>query len=347
MQRRHFLIATSSIAAGLAGCTAGDDGQDDSTPENGYSGLETLPDPEELAESHTETLSTMTFVAEEHVEQTASASGETDVTERTIRSSDAGTLIEGDNVAKNSASGVWFTDDTRIERSTHTYYPDGAPKPYIRDDAVTQIVTLGEFERTEVRDAAEQVYVFEATGVDETQATDENAEYQTFDVRIELSAEGYIRTFDADLTFSAVGSDETRSAVYRYEVTEVGDVSVSRPSFVDDALRVEGELVDGDTVLELEHTGGPTVTSGTELIAQDSEGLPRDGPTLPNDFESGQTAYLYWKTDSDVGLMMGEKPADVAREWVRATEETDRDIYVAEGAGGVPRRFEIRYRSVA
>jgi|GEM_PF-2380930 hypothetical protein len=342
MDRRQFLVGLGGTTAVLAGCTGGADDPEESTESEGkYS---ELPEAEELLDQHYNALRDMVFASEEKF-----VNRDSTMTDRTIRRGDTGTLVKGNDVARNINSDgkqrVWFSGNARVSRATHRFNPNGITPPFTDRTVVTSLIELTTLERVDVSGDDERVFVFEGTEIDEETEQEGELSIRSIDVRIAVAESGYIRSMDAELTTAkSSDADQTASSSYEYEVSEVGDVTVSAPAFVDDAVRIEGDLSEDRSAIVLQHAGGPTVAADTKLVVEDNEGSTNpnhpNGLAFPTAFESGDEAYVYWTAANQAAISVGEEPSDVAREFSFPSEDGDRGIYLAEiGAG--PDRFSV------
>jgi len=343
MRRRQFVAGVVGSGVALAGCTGSDgpgaDGSNassstDEATTSADEGPQELPESEALVDQHVATVADLAFASEERLEQFSSESEGKRVRAYSVRNGDAGTRVTSEERSSGSDSAqteeLWFTENAEITRDTHRYNPDGVTPPFVQRGAVADIVDIAAFERAEVAGDDEPVYVFEATGVDEEGASEFDAEFETLDVRVEVAASGYLRALRAEITLRAeADADQTSTVTYDYEVSDVGDVAVSPPDFVDDAVRVTGSLSEDRSTLVLEHTGGPAVPEGTELVVQDQEHIASRRPTtFPTAFEPGNTAYVYWQSAEDAALSTGEPPSEVAREFVLPSDDSSRSVYL-------------------
>lgn len=341
MQRRRFIAGVAGAGVALAGCTGSSDPSDDdssapSTTDGSTSTgeeLQELSETEALLDQHFATVGDLSFSSEERIEQSTSESDEARVEAYSVRNGDAGTRVTSEERTPNSdgerSETLWFTGDARISRDSHRYEPDGITPPFVRRQAVASIVDIAAFEHAEAA-GDESVSVFEASSADEEVASEFEAGFETVDVRAEVAAAGYLRALQAGITFVAESdSEQTSTLSYDYEVSDVGDVSVSAPDFVDDAVRVEGSLTEDRSALVLEHTGGPVVAEETELVVQDHEYIAAQRPpTFQTTFEPGETAYVYWTSPEEAAVEVGEQPSEVAREFVLPSDDGDRGVYL-------------------
>lgn len=359
MDRRNFLFGVSGGIAICAGCTgdettdgspsdeATDDASSDETTEETADLYEEFPDTDELLDEHFSTLGDTSFEAAEYIEQ-AFPGQNRQTTERTIRSGDAGALFRDEETEQNRAQEVWFTDRAEIDRRTHTYYPGGVVPPIMDRSGAEEIIEIAEFEQVETTEAEESAVVFEAAGPSEA-GEEADVDFQSIDVTVEIAAPGYIRLMDAEIEFTqSPDTDETAALIYEYQVSDVGEVSVTPPEFVADTLRVEADLTDDGSAIMLEHAGGPTVEADTALIFQDAEHISmpdRGGPTFSEEFAESDTAYVYWTGDEEAAISIDQEPSSVAREIAFPSERGERDVYLQEEAGPGPERFAVRLRS--
>ncbi|WP_430504955.1 hypothetical protein [Haloparvum sp. PAK95] len=361
MERRHFITGMGGALTVLAGCTgSGDEATGEPSAGNDTEGAATAnptteytvpyeeyPGAATLLEEHVATLRDATFEATESIEQERS-SGESDVTEKRITGGEAGTLLEGDDVARSvNADGteqLWFTDRARVSRIVHRFNPDGVTPPIVDRSTVSAIGEIAVFERADVTDDEPPVVVFEATGPSEAAEEDE-VDYRTVDVTVEVVAPGYIRTIDAVLELAeSADAEESQTVTYEYEVTEFGGVSVAPPDFVDDALHVQGDLTDDRSAIRLDHAGGPTVQAGTPLTFQDNEYIAissRGGPTFPAEFAEGDSAYVYWSGEEEASIRVGEKPSTVTRDIALPSESGDRSVYMEQEDSANGKLFQL------
>lgn len=356
MDRRRFITGLSIGAATVAGCAGDDststDGNTTATDEVGTDATatvpyETFPDTETLLDDHAAALADRSFTATEYIEE-SSSSGRSNVTETTLRSAEAGALLASDDARQNlgpdSSQLFWFTGSARIGRDFHSYNPDGLAPPLIDRSAVTQIAEIGAFERVPVADDEAAAVAFAASGPSE-QASDDSTDYRSIDVRMAVTATGYLQSIDAEITFTTVTSDEeTQTVSYRYTVSDVGETDVSPPEFVDDALRIQGDIAsDGSSVI-LEHAGGPAIEAGTALMLVDNDGFTREynQPTLPSAFTEGDVAYVYWTGEGEAAISVGNPPSTVARDIALTSADGNNLVYVTENRGSRPERFEVR-----
>ena len=352
MDRRQFLVAAASTAA-VAGCT-GDptapsvsSGRADADQPVSTNSFGRFSDIQELLDSHYSTLGATTFRATERFVRTHSERDGTDTTEQTIRAGESGTLLtETDGTSNNSSDRdrtVWFTDKTRITSETHSYSPDGLTPPIIDRDAIAELDTLAVFEPVADTDTDDPVSVFEAVRIADT--PERRTEFQTVDVRIEIADSGYIRSVDAEIVFQRnPGVEATATTIYEYTVSDLGIVTVSEPAFVDEALRIEGQLSEDNSAVVLEHMGGQTVAADTQLVVQDAAALPPAGVTFPTDFEPGERAYVSWISEDDAAISVGTEPKTVARAFVRSSDQSDRSVYLRDASRrDRPERWEIRF----
>jgi hypothetical protein len=369
VNRLFFLIGMSGVTAALAGCTASQGGESSETtattteqPETTATSteksegtttesepLQELPEAAALLDQHFDTLDDLTFVAHWRVGQSASGTDDAKVNERTIRSGDAGTLLIGDDVVSNLSYAddrkekVWFTDHARISEITYSYNPYGVTPPYINRDLAAQIIEMGAFERVDVSGDDEPVYVFEAADVTDKTKAERDIDFRSFDVQVTVAEPGYIHSIDADITYlNDSEAEQTLTLTYEYDVSKVGEVTVTKPDFVDNAVRVEGHLTDDMSAIVLNHAGGPTVSAGTKIAVQDEKTICRNHPAFPTDFAPGDEAYVYW-TSANKTVISTEKPSSVAREFVFPSHSYERSIYLSEEAGPGPERFEIEF----
>jgi len=239
-----------------------DDPEESTESEGKYS---ELPEAEELLDQHYNALRDMVFASEEKF-----VNRDSTMTDRTIRRGDTGTLVKGNDVARNINSDgkqrVWFSGNARVSRATHRFNPNGITPPFTDRTVVTSLIELTTLERVGVSGDDERVFVFEGTEIDEETEQEGELSIRSIDVRIAVAESGYIRSMDAELTTAkSSDADQTASSSYEYEVSEVGDVTVSAPAFVDDAVRIEGDLSEDRSAIVLQHAGGPTVAADTKL----------------------------------------------------------------------------------
>lgn len=349
MERRHLLFGVSGSLAILAGCTSGLEGTTEDPSDETEAPDKEFPKVNTLLEEHILELRDSSFEATEYRED-AFSTGDSQVRiDRTIRGSEAGTLLIGDDIAQNISSDrpqrVWFTDHARVNRATHTHYPEGVTPPIIDVSSVQEIIGLLSFEPVEVTDEEKPAAVFEATGPSES--VPEDVDLRTVDGTVEIMETGYIRRIEIEIEVASnADGDETQTAAYEYEVTDVGTTEVTPPDFVENALRVEGYLTDDRSAVRLEHAGGSTVEANTRLTFQDKEYIAsadRDGPSFPAEFAEGDTAYIYWSSETEAAIRMGQKPSTVAREIALPTDGNGRIVYLEEEAGPGPERFAVRF----
>lgn len=345
MERRQFLAGMSGATAALAGCTGGSD--DGRTDDGDDRDRESFPEAETILDRHYDALADLSFVATERTEESSSESDSAEVTEKSIRSGEAGTLVE-ETGSGSHAETKWFTDHARIDRTTHRYNPDGVTPPFVDRQIVTEIVEIAVLEWTDATGDDERVSVFESTGIDEETAAEADVEIRSVDVRIALVETEYIRSIDAEIDLSeSADAERTTTVTYEYDVTDEGDASVSKPAFVDDAIRIEGELTEDNTAIALTHAGGPSVSTETDVVVQDAEFMTppssQRGPTFPSTFEPGDEAYVYWTGEGDAEISLGEPPSDVAHEFTHPSSKSERPIYLQGDDPSAHQTFEVRF----
>lgn len=335
MRRRYFLAAASGLTAGIAGCSgqvglSGDENEsanssDSDAPAMDNSRYQTLPDLADLVDTHRETVASMTFVAEERYEE-HTMEGDDQVEERTVRSGETGLRIE-----TPSGEEAWFTSNRAINPDTHRYNPDGIEAPVINEYPL-ETVRAFETERVAV-DEDDRTYVFESTGVRDELQEEADATVTGADLRVAIHESGYIRSLTYSVSSeSPENSDRTYSASYEYEITETGDVTVSEPSFVDDALRIEGSLDDHRWYVLLEHTGGETISAGTQVRVHDAHATAET--EFPTDFAPGDRAYVYWTepedgSESSATVDTGHASSTTYRTFAYAEDDFDSDPLVS------------------
>ncbi|AFO56215.1 MULTISPECIES: hypothetical protein [unclassified Natrinema] len=346
MERRHVLMGIGGATAVLAGCNSSSDESDG--PEGPFADLQELPETEALLTQHRRTLDDRSFTSEEERIENASEMGASQPTTQTIRSGEAGTLVKADDIARNLRSdgrqAVWFTGTARISRITHTFNPNGITPPYIDAETVSRIVSVADLERVDVTGDDQEVYVFEASSTDEETARELDLDVDAIDVRMEIAAAGYIRSIETELTAAEpADAEQATTTMYQYDVTELGDVPVSEPDFVSDAVRIEGELSEDGSTLVLNHAGGPAVSADTELILRDANvSQPQRGATFPTAFESGDEAHVYWTATDEPAISMGGAPSEVAREVAVPSQPEEQGVFLSELPETGPERFVVR-----
>lgn len=306
MQRRQFLLGTTGVTVGLAGCTADDNepegsgeakdnvsnGDDENDQSDGSTvnaeSTQEFPETDELFDRHDDTLDDLAFTSEEYLKQGNGNPEDALVYEVSAESDTEGTLFEGDRIAtrvRPDGTEVWFTDETRVKDDgsgelTHTQYPDGASHrfseraspPYISRSSVERFLEIAELELISATEDDAPIYEFESVGVNDDVDYGEDLTVESFDLRLALVDMEYIRSVTAAIEFTPENSDERRTINYEYEISDEGNASVSEPAFIDDATRVTGELAADNTAVVLEHTGGPAISPETELVVQDATG---------------------------------------------------------------------------
>jgi len=96
-----------------------DDPEESTESEGKYS---ELPEAGGLLDQHYNALRDMVFASEEKF-----VNRDSTMTDRTIRRGDTGTLVKGNDVARNINSDgkqrVWFSGNARVSRATHRFNP--------------------------------------------------------------------------------------------------------------------------------------------------------------------------------------------------------------------------------
>ncbi len=111
----------------------------------------------------------------------------------------------------------------------------------------------------------------------------------SFDGRALVDAEGRVRSLSVTLSVA----DPEITQEYRYRLTDVGDVSVSRPDWFDTALEraVIVEAIMRDDYVAVTNTGRSTVDAGTRVFLW--EGASGADARLDAPIAPGETVYLY------------------------------------------------------
>lgn len=140
-------------------------------------------------------------------------------------------LIPG---ANSSNPAIWANESTtlaRLTRNGETEYQRpprfwASPRQLTGADALQGLLEAGTYSRTGTTDCGERdCVVLEASN---------HSRYDSFDAEAHVDGEGVVHRFDA--TFGREGEDGTVEVEHRLRVTEVGDVTVERPPWVETAL---------------------------------------------------------------------------------------------------------------
>ncbi len=273
----------------------------------------------------------MAFASEERFEPSAA---ESPTVENSIRSDGEGTLLEGTDAARNvntdGKQTVWFSGNARINLQTYASNPDGFTPPYMMRRWVGNFISLGAFEAVDTDDGTA---VFEATSANQAVAEEAEADFRSVDIQVTVAEAGYIRSIDAEvLVAESPEADEVDTIGYSYEIGNTGDVTVSPPAFADTLTRINGSITADNSAIILEHTGGPSVPAGEGVYVEDADGTAQASETtFPEQFESGDTAYVYWsgtpEDDYDEAtITIGDEPGSVARNFAFPDDANSRDV---------------------
>ncbi|MFU1783631.1 hypothetical protein ACM16X_19880 [Haloarcula japonica] len=192
-----------------------------------------------------------------------------------------------------------------------------------------------QFERVETLDEQVPVAVFEPTGT-----SDSSSDLESVSGTVEITASGYVRMMDIEMVYPEGANLEP--SVYRYETTGVGDTTVDVPDFAESPVHIEGQLRNDRSWAVLEHAGGTTVESGTELRVTDAESnVAFDrAPTFQSDFAEGDTAYVYFTGENEAAITVDEEPSNTDRTFDMGQED-DTVLVEEQVDGGRLGRFRV------
>jgi len=327
MQRRHLLSTVSGTFAMLAGCSSDNENSSDPTGSEVTGTSSNVTDTETTETPSTETQTSdeeqsldesdlpeefpgITTLVDEHLaavtstsfESTEYEANEENSREITRQHGEAGMLLTD----QSESAQYWFTDNVNVTPDTHTYFSGGIRLPAVNRQGMKFALEGLIFERVEVLDEEVPVAVFEST-------EGKDSGYESVSGRVEITALGYVRMMNIKKDYPEEAFREF--VEYRHEVTGVGDTTVDTPDFAEAAVHIEGRLQDDRSWAVLEHTGGATIESGTQLRVTDaaSNVVFDRAPSLPSDFTEGDTAYVYFSGEEEAAITVGEVPSNIAR----------------------------------
>jgi len=179
-----------------------------------------------------------------------------------------------------------------------------------------QQLDVGTFETDgTVTQEGEELTRLSVTGVNETAAEENdvssgNATLTDMSGEILVRSDGLVRKMDLQQSF---GDGTTREL--DFTLSGLGSTSADEPDWLGEAPRLEGSLSADGTVMELAHTGGPTVPGGTNLTLASGGfggGLVPTNVTLPESVDSGDSVYVYATgntTNPTVEVSVNDEPS--------------------------------------
>jgi len=161
----------------------------------------------------------------------------------------------------------------------------------------------------------EQRLVLNGTGLNRTEAQREGTLLPalasgdgegnpSLDARMAVTESGLVR--HANVTLSVERNGTTAAKIMEVTTRPFTD-DVSEPSWLADAPRVELDAEESGRLLAFDHTGGPTIESGTDLsVIADGEGV--GNVTLPTAVEEGDTVYVHRTGDGSLAVSVNDRP---------------------------------------
>jgi len=122
---------------------------------------------------------------------------------------------------------------------------------------------------------------------------DENA--RDVEGRMVVSSDGLIRSIELTWTTERADGTTYREGI-EYSLSNVGEVTVDRPTWLEGAPQLEASVTDSDRLFVLDHTNGPALDAGTNVTFSSFFG-PGTNVTLDQQVGEGDTIYVY-KTGS-------------------------------------------------
>lgn len=272
-----------------------------------------------LAEAHRSVLNNSTYEAQMEWDQVSGVSGQGSGVEVAPLSM---TISSGQNsslarlVSEGSVNEYWVTDSaTAMKTSSDSPTTQFVRYQYHNSPQFWQGAmsgTVHEWLNTSTYDFTGTVtrnnrtlYEFWASGLrgNSTPIEDTHA-------RILVDREGVIHQAIATRTYSR--ENETVTARLNYDLQRTDVAPPTQPDWVTAELpHLEGSVIGNGTVIALEHTGGATVSNATV-----STFFP-DGPQIDTeieDFESGETLYLYRTETAPDRVVVSENEAPAVNE---------------------------------
>jgi hypothetical protein len=265
--------------------------------------------------------------------------GEKGVNETRVTIADEGATYENGS----SSQSYWVTDeeiavkqvnDDNFNRTMYRYVPPTGREAallkravpfYVEPSSLFEPYLLAmdyEYAGTVTRDNL-TLYQFTSTGVnasavethDLTEFSDSN---ESINATVLIDERGVIRSFEASNVRTR--GNETKTTGLRHEISRLGNVTPTKPSWVTTELpNVEASVSADGRVVVLNHTGGMTVSTANVLLYSSSLSASID---FTGRFEPGDTLYLsVGKADTSRVLVSRNEYPEVNESLVRFESE--------------------------
>lgn len=158
-----------------------------------------------------------------------------------------------------------------------------------------------------------------------------DVELQSFEGTMVVDERGFVRSLDTRRTYVEDGSEEVQR--YVFSVSDLGDVSVERPAWIETAERrtptATASFVEDRTMVRLDHESGNALEPETGLQPEAGVHNPVGNVRLSEAVEAGDTVFVYQTADGDVDYSIGSRPT------AGAPERLPDELYLRVQRGGL------------
>lgn len=332
VSRTSLLVVAMAAMLVLAGCSGGQTTDTESTTtapttdpggaDTGFDELDTPDwmtadgvDAERLVGTHYASLSGTPHRVDTFQNSTGLLSLKRTGTQHVAANGD--TILEYDSVSSNGnfstrafVNDTWIvtelTNETRTVSSA--YRPPDTDAEFNQSNQLQQYVALGNYSVNRTFEVDGEMRIeYVATEAANTQAAQS---VTSFDGRFVVSTDGRLHSMTVDAEQETqYGQAESH---FEYSLTDVGDVDVSKPAWVDE-VKAAATTVDlsydyNESVIEISHDGGDTVAAGTQIVVEPIQGQGVAFAKLPEDFEAGETIYVTAGDGRELNVSFAQPP---------------------------------------